>query len=79
MFLEKFFFLHFLPIALGSDEEDGEGSESGGGIGLTNPVSSLLERSKKQVEHYFSGTQDEVEAKEEETSSSGGSSSSKGN
>ena len=40
-----------------------EQNNSGEGIDLTSPVSSLLERSKKQVEHYFKGTQDEVETK----------------
>ena len=38
---------------------DGEAKDT---FDFTAPVRSFLEKSRKQVEHYFSGTQDPVES-----------------
>ena len=38
---------------------DGEAKDA---FDFTAPVRSFLEKSRKQVEHYFSGTQDPVES-----------------
>ncbi len=50
------------------DEDDDDG-----GFDFTAPVKSFLERSKKQVQHYFSGTQDPVESRYSAAVNEGGS------